>query len=87
MNNPANLTDAQARNYAIAALRRARVAVRRSTTIGEVCDRELDRLIKRKTRINSSSLVTLSKRYNDYMTSVEACQTPLIDAYTIVALF
>ena len=85
--DPAHLTDAAARNLAIKALRSARSAVRRSTTLGEEADRELDRLIKRKTRINASSLVTISSKYEAYLKSVEGVQVPLTDAFGVVSQF
>lgn len=78
--NPGGLTDAQARNLIIKALRTTRVYFRRADTIGEKFEREIDRLIKRKTRINSTSFVTLINHYNDLLKSVESIQKPLTDA-------
>lgn len=80
------MTDAASRNQAIAALRRVRQAYRKADTAGEKVERELDRLIKRKTRMSTSSLVTLNSRFNEYQTAVEACQAPLADSYVIIAL-
>lgn len=74
------LTDAQARNYVIKALRTARKAHRAADTAGESFEREIDRLIKRKTRINSQSLVTLNELYIRYQQATEAIQGPLTDA-------
>lgn len=79
------MTDAAARNTAIQALRRVRAAYRKADTAGEQVERELDRLIKRKTRINTQSLVGLHQKFADYQTLVEQCQQPLSDAYTITA--
>lgn len=85
--NPGHLTDAQARNLVIKALRQARAAYRAADTAGEKEERELDRLIKRKTRINSSSMVTLANRYQKWLQLASAVQQPLGDAYTVTAQF
>lgn len=85
--NPGHLTDAQARNLVIKALRQARAAYRAADTAGEVEERELDRLIKRKTRINASSLVTLANRYAKYQQLVNQVQLPLTDAYSVASQF
>ncbi len=85
--NPGHLTDAQARNLVIKALRQARAAYRAADTAGEKEERELDRLIKRKTRINASSLVTLANRYTKYQQLVSQVQLPLTDAYSVAAQF
>jgi hypothetical protein len=84
---PGRLTDAQARNLVIKALRQARAAYRAADTAGEREEREYDRLIKRKTRINSSSLVTLANRYAAYQKLANAIQVPLTDAYAIASQF
>jgi hypothetical protein len=55
--------------------------------MGEREERELDRLIKRKTRINASSFTTLVKRYNDYQTLANNIQRPLGDAMAIASQF
>jgi hypothetical protein len=85
--NPGHLTDAQARNLVIKALRQARAAYRAADTAGEMEERELDRLIKRKTRINSASMVTLANRYQKWLQLASAVQQPLGDAYTVTAQF
>jgi hypothetical protein len=85
--DPGHLTDAAARNLVIKALRTARKAVARSTTEGETLDREFDRLIKRKTRINSNSLQTVYKLYDAYLSQVEAIQIPLSNAGEITSQF
>lgn len=81
------LSDAQARNLVLKALRKARAAYRSADTKGELLEREFERLITRKTRINSGSLVTLSKRYGDYQAAVTAIQIPLTDAFSVAANF
>jgi len=85
--DPGKLTDAQARNLVIKSLRKARAAYRAADTQGEKEERELDRLIKRKTRINANSLVTLSNRYAAYLALVEAIQIPLADAMIVASNF
>jgi len=87
LTDPGHLTDAQARNLVIKALRKARAGFRASDTAGEKLERELDRLIKRKTRINAASLNTLADRYNDYLAKAEAVQGSLTDAYVITSQF
>jgi hypothetical protein len=85
--DPGHLTDAQARNLVIKALRQARAAYRAADTAGEKEERELDRLIKRKTRINASSFTTLVKRYNEYQKLCTAVQVPLSDAMGVASQF
>lgn len=86
-NYAGSLTDAQARRLVVAALRKARQAYRKADTAGEREERELDRLIKRKTRMNATQLATLSKRYAEWVKLVEAAQGPLTDAFYIASQF
>lgn len=83
----ARLTDAQARNLVIKALRAARRAYRHADTLGEIEERDLDRLIKRKTRMNATQLVVLADKYKKYQEAVAAVQIPLADAYDVAAVF
>lgn len=85
--DPGRLTDAQARSLVIKALRQARKAYRQADTAGEKEERELDRLIKRKTRMNATQLITLADRYKNYQTLCNRIQLPLQDAYNVAALF
>lgn len=85
--NAGHLTDAQARNLAIKAIRQARAAHRKADTAGEKLEREFDRLIKRKTRINAQSLVTASNLYLDLLKLTEQMQTPLSDANYVASQF
>jgi len=85
--NPGHLSDAQARNLVIKALRKARAAYRAADTAGEAEERELDRLIKRKTRINASSLATVSSRYKAYLAKTALIAVPLADAYDVASNF
>jgi len=85
--DPGHLTDAQARALVIKALRQARAAYRKADTAGEKEEREMDRLIKRKTRINANSLQTMSQRYAEFIRLAEAIQIPLTDAYIVASNF
>lgn len=83
----ARLTDAQARNLVIKALRQARQAYRHADTLGEIEERDLDRLIKRKTKINAAQLVVLADKYKAYQTAVNQVALPLSNAYGVAANF
>jgi len=85
--DPGRMTDAQARNLVIKSLRRVRASFRSTDTIGEKVERELDRLIKRKTRISAVSLQTLDKLYSAYTKEVNGMASSLTDAYNVVANF
>jgi hypothetical protein len=87
LSNAGSLTDAQARSLVVKALRQARAAYRSADTAGEREERELDRLIKRKTRMNANQLVTLANRYNEYTKKVLAVQLPLKNAYEVASNF
>lgn len=82
-----HLTDAQARALAIKALRQARVAYRKADTAAQSFEREIDRLIKRKTRINAGSFVTLNSRYDVMQRLAYAIQIPLSDANAVASQF
>jgi hypothetical protein len=81
------LTDAQARTLVTKALRQARAAYRQADTAGEREEREFDRLIKRKTRMNANQLATLNKRYLDYLKKAEAIQVYLRNANEVAINF
>jgi len=83
----ASLTDAQARQLVIKALRQARATYRKGDTAGEKYERELDRLIKRKTRINVASLQTALTRYKEYNSLVDGAQVNLTEAARAAAQF
>ncbi len=85
--NYAALTDAQARNLVVKALRSARVAYRKADTAGEVLERDFDRLIKRKTRISAPQLIILSDKYKAYMAKAAVAAVPLMDAYNVASNF
>ena len=85
--NPGALTDAQARNLVIKSLRQARQRYRFADTLGEKVERELDRLIKRKTRINANSLRTLTQLYDNYQQGVAQIQMGLTPAIEVASRF
>lgn len=83
----ARLTDPQARTLVTKALRAARAQFRQADTQGEVLERDLDRLIKRKTRMNATQLVVVSQKYKKYLDLVVSMQRGLEDAYAIASTF
>lgn len=87
ISNAGHLTDAQARNLVIKALRQTRAAYRAADTAGEKEERELDRLIKRKTRMNANQLLTLDTRYKAYLKLTTAMQVSLTNAYEVASNF
>jgi len=74
---------AQRKAAVLASLRRVRQLYRKADTAGEVLERELDRLLLRKTLITASSLQTLSQKYDAYMTLAAAVEKALTDAMTL----
>lgn len=87
LQNAGHLTDAQARNLVIKALRQSRAKYRTADTYGEKLEREFDRLIKRETRINAASFKTLLERYVEYTKLVEAIQVSLVTAHEAASYF
>lgn len=67
-------TQGQRRAESRAAIRRLRQEYRKADTSGEKVERELDRLIKRKTLITVDDLQTLTERLTDMVRTVEAVQ-------------
>lgn len=82
-----HLTDYQALQVALKALRMLRVSYRASDTAGEKFEREVDRLIKRKTRVNAGSLKTLDALYRTYADQVARMQEFLTYAYGTISNF
>lgn len=87
LEDPGKLTDAQARTVVVRSLRNCRAKYRQADTAGEKFEREIDRLIKRKTRINSNSLSTLTRLYDQYVQSVGLIQYALAQANDASARF
>ena len=71
----------------IKALRQTRAAYRAADTAGEKEERELDRLIKRKTRMNANQLATLNTRYLEYLKKCTAIQVYLRNANEVASNF
>lgn len=76
-------TQGQRRAEARAAVRRARTSYRRADTSGEKVERELDRLIKRKTLIQTDDLQKLIDLSNQYVENVNS----LLAALTLLLRF
>lgn len=67
-------TQGQRRAEARSAVRRLRQEYRKADSAGEKAERELDRLVKRKTLITADDLQTVAKRLMDYAQAVESIQ-------------
>ena len=76
-------TFAQRRRNVNLALRQLRKAYRKADTTGELFEREVDRLIDRKTLVTSQSLERLTGLANSYWRAAEDLQQPLVDVHTI----
>lgn len=87
ISNAASLSDAQARSLVVKALRLTRAAYRQADTVGERQERELDRLIGRKTKINANQLKKVNDQYLAYAKLVTAIQAPLRNANEIASNF
>ncbi len=75
------MTFAQARERAEKDLRIARVAYRKADTLGEIVERNLDRLIeKRKRIVTPEQLLPLLQRYERYARMVVALERALVIA-------
>lgn len=77
-------TQGERRRQAISAIRQIRAIYRKSDTIGEKVERELDRLIKRKTLITPDSLATLARLLEEYARQVERVINANADMATVV---
>lgn len=72
------MTFAQARERAEKDLRIARQAYRKADTLGEIVERNLDRLIgKRKTIVTPEQLLPLMRRYENYARQVVSFERAL----------
>lgn len=70
---------AQRRNAVNAALRRVRQQYRKVDTAGEVLERELDRLILRKTIVSPQSLKSVEVKVDVLVKMLNAIEGPMID--------
>lgn len=66
-----------------AALRRLRAAYRIADSQGELLERELDRLILRKTIVSPESLQSAIKRFDSYKGAVRSIEGTFADTLTI----
>ena len=55
--------------------------------MGEVLERELDRLVQRKTLIGPETLRTLLTRYEAYVSAVNLMDQPMTDSITIATSY
>lgn len=67
-------TQGQRRSEAKSAIRRLRQEYRKADSAGERVERELDRLIKRKTLISADQLKTVTDRLETYVRTVDSIQ-------------
>lgn len=67
-------TQGQRRAEGRNAVRRFRAEYRKADTAGELLEREVDRLIKRKTLIGPDELQTLARRLDAYIRLVDSLQ-------------
>jgi hypothetical protein len=78
-------TYAQRKAAVLAALRRVRQSYRKSDSAGEILERELDRLLLRKTIITPASLQAVAQKYDQYMSLASGVEKPLADTLTLAA--
>jgi len=78
-------TQGQRRKEAISAVRALRKLYRMMDTAGERVERELDRLIKRKTLIGPAELKSLMDKTNDYLKQADTVQAGTLTLYEIIS--
>jgi hypothetical protein len=76
-------TYGQAKAGVKSAVRRVRQIYRTADTSGEKVERELDRLIKRKTLITVQTLLALQAKVEDFQSKASNIDKPLQDAMAI----
>lgn len=77
-------TQGERRLQAIRALRALRRLYRTADSAGERVERELDRLIKRKTLVSPDSLATLARLVQAYMKDQERMAMGMADTAAVV---
>lgn len=65
------------------ALRRLRQQYRRADSAGELLERELDRLISRKTIVSPESLTSAVRKFDAYKQSVRGIEGPFADVLQV----
>lgn len=78
---------AQRRKNVNAALRRLRAAYRRADSAGEKLERELDRLIERKTIVSPGSLQVAVVAYETYFKSINAIDQTFADVIRVASSY
>ena len=73
-------TFAQRTRAVNASLRRARAVYRKADTAGEILERELDRLILRKTIVTPESMISMATKHLAYVQRVNDMDGALSDA-------
>lgn len=76
-------TYAQRKAAVLAALRRVRQAYKKADTSGEILEREINRLLLRKTIVTPATLKALSQKYDQFATLTNAVEKPITDALTL----
>ena len=71
---------AQRRNAVNRALRQVRKSYRTADSLGEVLERELDRMIDRKTIVSPESMRLITAKYEAYLRSAQDVQRTLTAA-------
>jgi len=77
-------TQGERRSQAIRAIRALRKLMRKSDSSGEKLERELDRLIRRKTLISPDSLATSGRLLQEYAKNIEYLAAGYADAASII---
>ena len=80
------MTQGEARALVKRAARNARAAYRKADSAGERLERELDRLLKRKTLIQACSLGSAEKSYYAYKNQVASLEKAMADFYNAASL-
>jgi len=68
----------------VSAIRKLRAEYRKADSAGEKLERELDRLVKRKTLIGPDQLTTLVNRIDDFARLVDSVQRLYALVYQII---
>jgi hypothetical protein len=77
-------TQGEIRSRAVSAVRSMRRQFRAADTAGEKVERELDRLVKRKTLISPNSLQTLSRLQVEYAAAADRTALAMRDLYLVI---
>jgi len=78
-------TQGQRRREAISAVRALRKLYKMMDTAGEKVERELDRLIKRKTLIGPAELKTVMDRTNEYLRHADTLQAGAVTLFQLIS--